>query len=128
MNVKLFQSDNDLGQINSWLREHGQVELKREDVPSCGLIVDRVASCFLYKSECGTCYIEYMITNPAAASHDRNEAMYLIIRGLIEIARECGMKRIIGITRHPSLADRISTCGFFPIAGNCYALTFEEAK
>ena len=122
--MRQFEIDKDLATVNEWLQQHGINPFDPSDIPKFGFIVDNVAVGFLAMCEGKTCLIEGFVTNPKSDGKDRNAAIYKLLRGLIEVARETGAKKILGISNHDGLVLRAMECGFFPTKLRVLGLQF----
>lgn len=103
---------SDLTEVNSWMTLRIRNPLREESIPKDGLIEEGVAVCYLLRAEAGTCFLELLVTNPEAPAEKRNEAIFRLFRALVEVARGEGYERILAITSHESLVDRLSLVGF----------------
>lgn len=80
------------------------------DIPRYGLIAihdnQKVAVGFLREIEGGGAFLESFMTNPAANSDLRNQALDEIIRELIHRCELKGLKFLMAYTKVPSLVER----------------------
>ncbi len=88
-------------------------------LPDVGLIEEGVAAGFLYRADGGLGLLDGFVSNPDASSEERHKALNEIIVGLMRIANENGITNVIGLTRDPSMAMRVTMLGFKDLGLYC---------
>lgn len=102
----------DLKQLNAWYKSYGQSQVLCTSAPT-GFIVDGVAACFLIKTDCQPLawVMDGLIANKHATRAERAEALKMIYAEMQRVAREAGVKRLIGWFLNETVAKRMATLG-----------------
>lgn len=111
MQVRPFQEE-DLDEINGWLKFRGQKEMPIELVSRTGFIVAGIACGFLYATDSRACYFDLYISNKEIPGDKRRIALDEISVKLIETAKERGYWMIIANSSNPSVQQRCKDFGF----------------
>jgi hypothetical protein len=90
--------------IRSWASARGLPRLGL--LPPTGFIVDGVFAAYLVKTDTDVAFVEAYVTNPAASSADRSEAIDLVTQRLFEEARSCGFTTVLALTENQGLISR----------------------
>lgn len=105
----------DLPTLNEWrlIRDLAPVEL--EELPSKGIVVANhtspIAAGFLRITE-GLGIFDSMITNPEMPAETRHEALEMLFKELLELARIYSLKQLIGFSVEASMIERSKRFGF----------------
>jgi len=109
--MRTFTKD-DILQVNGWLMVRGLTTLTPEEIPKFGMIEDNVACGFLVNTDVNVAFLEAFITNPEAASSLRDKALRQISKWAIHLASTLGVKRVVFISKEPTLTLRGKDLGF----------------
>jgi hypothetical protein len=114
MTARLF-IDSDKAELKEWMKARDMnVDASLESLPALGIIYPGVAAGFLRLCEGGYALMDGYITNPEASSEDRDTALDAITAALIVTADKRGIKNLIAITKHWTIASRAERHGFSP--------------
>lgn len=112
-------------QLRHWLQLRGFGPELVADLPQLGYIVDNVAAGFIANAEFKFGIMDSFVTNPAATSEDRNEALTAIIERLIQDAKALGLKRLLAFSTDEGILKRQQHYGFAQLPNK---LTILELK
>jgi hypothetical protein len=77
---------SDLAELNSWYRARGDQPISIELLPPTGFIEPGVAAGFLYLTNSSLALIEGFVSNPAASSEARHQALSAITAAILDLA------------------------------------------
>lgn len=105
----------DCPEICGWYKAWKMEPIAGGRLPEMGYIVPGVAAGFVYLCEARMAFIEGLIANPAKSKACRDEALDLIVLGLIDYANEQDRDYIFGFTKLQAVVDRGLNHKFKPL-------------
>lgn len=119
MTVTPFVFDRDYAMVSEWWKRHGE---GWEPVPpvllsTLGFVavtseLESIAAVWLYLTNSGWAWIEYLVTNPAADRKKRFEAIESLLVRVKEAATEAGAVGLITSTNRKGLQKLYERHGF----------------
>lgn len=110
-----FYEESDYLMIAEWMKDRGLKMCPQEDLPQIGVIVPGKAVAFLYQTDSSVCYIESLISNRKAS--DSDNALNLVVKGVLEAAKDLGYKTIFSSTKLDAVVNRAVELGFSKAEG-----------
>lgn len=101
--------------LQQWLKRRNMEVPKFEDLPHLGYMAvlgDPVCIGFLHRAEGNFCFLGSLTTNPDYKSAQRDEAIDIVVKVLIETAQILGFKTMIAWTVEESIVKRSDKFGF----------------
>jgi hypothetical protein len=111
MNIRNYKS-SDYSVISEWWKSHKWPVLPEHMLPKTGMIIDNFCAGFLYKTDSSIAWLEFIISNPSTKKEERADALDILIKGLVNRAKEDGFKTIFTSVEHPSLITKYKNNGF----------------
>jgi len=96
----------DMEQVEGWYRARGLAQPPPSTLSACGFIEPGVAAGWLYRTDADFALAEGIVTNPAATPGERHAALNALMGALVEQARKCGFRVVLGVCRDPGIASR----------------------
>lgn len=133
MKIRRFESD-DVEDVVGWLKERDMTISITEDIPSLGVVAIadtnvKIAAGFLRLTDGNkTAWLEGLTTNPKESSQQRSRAIDLVVEGLIQKARDLGIKNIMAYTVEYSIILRSFAHGFKQCPHVLIGLQLEEGN
>lgn len=103
MKIVKFEKIEHYEDVCYWWSQHDWSQLPRDALPKTGFIVEGVAAGFLYKTDSQFAILEFIISNKNAKKEDRKQAVDLVVKNLIDEAKNSGYNLIFSSICHPSL-------------------------
>jgi len=110
--VKEFNETRDYKELVSWYHARDLVAPGLDMLPTYGLIIKGIAAGFIIVTDCNLGYLEFYISNPHTDKKERDLALDLITRGLIEHGESVGISNFKCDTQSPAVMKRASRFGF----------------
>jgi hypothetical protein len=98
--------------IKGWSDARGSVLIPQEYLPLTGFVHEGHCAGFLYKTDTPVAILEWVFSNPASNSTERNTAMNELINGLVAEAKKLGFKMVFTFAEHKKLIERYQSLGF----------------
>lgn len=98
--------------ICSWWQARDWPIISPECLPKHGILVGNYCAGFVYTTDSSLAWIEWIVSNPATDSKERNQAMDILIDSLIGKCRLLGARYIFTSVSHEKLQDRYVKHGF----------------
>lgn len=118
MEVRMFDRKNDYQALYDLCLEH-DMKIEDEEMPALGVVIENenqlIAMGFVRQCEGNVGIMDSVITNPKASSADRNKALNLLYRTVIELAKEWNISHLIGFSRDVGIIERSKKFGFMEI-------------
>lgn len=111
MIVQRYSKDNDFTQLCEWYAKR-DMKPTLELIPTIGFIVPGIAAGFFMSTDTTCCILEPFVTNPDASKADRNEALAVIMKNLLTLAKTLGFTHVFGFTNNEKMAGRCLDLGF----------------
>lgn len=115
MNTYALSKPNEVPFIKRWLEQRNMITTL-DSLPMHGVLVcseDRpVAAGFIRKCEGNFAIFDSMVTNPQVLGSIRHEAMDEVFKGLISLAKDLKISKIIGFTIDENTLVRSQKFGF----------------
>lgn len=92
----------------SWYEQWSMPCDELDMLPDSGLIIPKVCAVFLYKTNSSVCMIESLICNKDCNEEDRKAGLDVICNDILDLAKDCGFKKIISLVNNPKVIERIS--------------------
>jgi hypothetical protein len=113
MNPRLIDLEKDYKTLCEWWSGHeGWPAIPEVFLPKVGLIVDGLCAGFLYQTDSGFAWLEWVVGNPQADKEARSEALDLLVKELLRVAKELGFQAVFSAIKHPGLLERYEKFGF----------------
>ena len=93
----------DLEEIDSWYLARGLKPLPHSQLPQFGYIVPGIACGFLVQTDSSNAFLEGFATNKFAKSYQKVDAIDLIAKKLLTVAKELGYTHVFAMTKHPNI-------------------------
>jgi len=126
MDVRNFNIDLDLPEINRWLEARKVPLARAEDQPELSYVVIDdgvpVAACSLRRCEGGYGMIDGLVTNPSFSAFKRSDAIDLVVRKVIATAKEHNIKSLLGFSVDVGTLRRSEKHGFRKLPDTVIAL------
>jgi hypothetical protein len=111
MTHTLFDRAFHMEDVSNWLKVR-ELPYDVDDLPRLGVIVPGVAVGFLRRCEGSQGILDNYLTNPNAPAQERDEALSLITKTLISVAKSQGVKHLLAYTRDKNTEMRAKRFGF----------------
>lgn len=111
MNVSKFTEEH-YAEVCNWWKAHSWPLMPLSLLPKTGYIVRDVAAGFLYNTDSGIAWIEWIVSNPESDKAIRNEALDLILGNLIDDAKKMNKTFIFTSSDNEKLINRYKKHGF----------------
>lgn len=98
--------------ISSWWKARNWPAVPQEVLSTMGLIIEPYCFGFIYSSDSKIAWLEFLCSNPATDSKERNEAMDILIEALVDLAKQQGFKFVFTSSVDTKLIDRLTKRGF----------------
>ena len=112
MNIRLLNKKTEMEKVNKFV----PFEVKASDLPGhtfCALYKDEiVAIAGLRLMEGEICYIDSMASNQSFESTVRHEALDMLTKTILDLAKTLGFKKIFAHTRETCIVERAERHGF----------------
>lgn len=112
MNIRLLNKKTEIESINKFM----PFPVTSEDLPGhtfCAVVKDEIiAIAGLRLMEGELCCIDSMATNQSFESTIRNEALDMLTKHLLDLAKNLGFKKIFAYTKENCIIDRAVRHGF----------------
>lgn len=112
MKISKFETLEHYEDVCYWWFQHDWPTLPREALPKTGFIVDGLAAGFLYKTDSTFAILEFIVGNPEANKEKRRQAIDLVVKELLNEAKNDGFKLIFSSISHPNLKKIYLNNGF----------------
>lgn len=103
MNVVKFDKQKHYEDICYWWSLYNWPGVNLNALPKTGFIVEGFAAGFLYKTDSTFAIMEFIVGNKNADKNQRREAIDLVIKSLINEAKNTGYELIFSSIEHPNL-------------------------
>lgn len=108
-----FLNENDFETLANWWKQYNWVVPNKDFLPQNGLggmmglsdTGDCVCAGFLYLTNSGVAWLEYLISNPNYREDNRGEIIDGLIFNLIDIAESKGYKYIFTVAKNDSIKN-----------------------
>jgi hypothetical protein len=124
-----FEPGEHLELVQAWLKKRGLPETEGKDLPQLGIVVlapHPIAVGFLRVSEGQVGMLDSYVTDPDALPWVRNQALELLTRALIDIAKTHGFSRIFAFSVDKNTLVRAETHGFVKTPYTVMGLTLSQ--
>lgn len=122
-----FSTAMDLPHINLWLEHRKLPSVTSGTIPANGIMIMHdtrpMAAGFLRKVEGGYLMLDSVISNPQESPAHRDEALNLVFKRAVELARDLDAKFMIGTSVDAHTLERAKKFGF---SASPYALMVLE--
>jgi hypothetical protein len=102
MDTKQFDI-SDLDEINSWYEARNMRPIDIKQLPQFGYIVPGIACGFLVQTDSANAFLEGFATNRYAKNYQKADAIDLICKQLLQVAKELGYTHVFAMTTHPNI-------------------------
>lgn len=112
MNSINYESKLHLEMITKWYK---QWDMPIDDIimlPPTGLIIPDVCAVFIYKTNSLICLIENLICNQECDLETRQQGLSIITNDILDMAKDCGFKKIISLVSNPKVIERITKLSY----------------
>lgn len=103
-------TEDDYALICSWWTKRGFPCIAAALLPQNGVIVDEKAAGFLYSTDSGVAWLEWVVSDPDSAP--TGEAVQQVVYELVEAAKQLGFSVILTTTNHAGLIAKYTKAGF----------------
>lgn len=110
--IEKFEESIHYAEICEWYNEHNLRAPGLEVLPEYGLIIRDLAAGFLIWTDCGLGILEFFISNPKSNKKERDLALDLITRGLMDHGAEMGLHYFKCASDRPQIIARAERFGF----------------
>lgn len=111
MNIRRFQ-ESDYKTICSWWKEHEWPLIPLSFLPKTGIIVDDCAAGFLYSTDSGLCWLEFVVVDKNSDKEKRRKALDVLILEASALAKTMGFSAMFSSLSHDGLINRYKKHGF----------------
>lgn len=129
---KFIEKDHEI--LGEWLSFWGWPTMPKEAFPKNGLVViesDKpLAMGFIYLTDSSIGWVEWITANPKIGSAERTDALYILIDGLKNLAKQHERKVLFSsmdAEKTPGLVQKMVDCGF-KVADSKMTNLFMEIK
>lgn len=112
MKAERFDGEKHRAIIDSWCDGWQMSRFPDYWLPATGFIVPETCAAFMYRTDSGVAYIECVISNPQKEHSERNEGMRAVSAAIIEEAKACGFKVLLGLTANHQVANASAEEGY----------------
>lgn len=127
--IKVFESETDYEDLNSWWQKHGSCAPALRFLPKTGFVVlvDGVKACagFLYKTDSKLCVFEFVVCNPDVEKEPRGEALDMLIRAAQHWAKSNNFEYIYTCANIARYKARLVDNRFVPADGGQQHFLYE---
>jgi hypothetical protein len=110
--IRPIDLSTDYEMILSWWKGHNFAELPAQMLPRTGFIADNAACGFLYSTDSGIAWMEWITTNPEASKSRKKEALGAVVNALVNEAGRLGFKVIFTSVENEKLISGYKKHGF----------------
>ena len=110
--VKKFDFNKHYRMLCSWWAKRDMAPIPEDMIPTFGLVVDNIAAGFIIVTDCNLGFLEFYISNKDAQKIERDLALDLITRGLMEHGQEMGISNFKCDTQIHAIKKRAEKFGF----------------
>jgi hypothetical protein len=110
--VEEFDELEHYKEICEWYDEHGLRAPGPDMLPKHGAIVRGLAAGFLILTDANLGILEFYISNPKAGPRERDLALDLITRALLDLGEEYGITNFKADTKIPAIVKRAERFDF----------------
>jgi len=111
MNCRLM-TDLDYDTAVGWWKGHDFPAIPKEVLPPTGAVVDGHCLGWVYLSNGGIAYVEWIVGNPDIKGRSMVKALNILIEKLIQIAKENDNHRVYSSVKNKSLLKIMTRMGF----------------
>lgn len=110
--IRDFNHEEDYDAFSSWYLEREEMPPPVDMLPTHGIMVDGIGAGFLVATDANLAFLDFYITNKNATKLERDFALDIITRRLIEIGESLGCTNFKADTRVPAIVARAKKFGF----------------
>jgi hypothetical protein len=110
--IRDFDVEEDYDTISTWYLDREEMPPPADMLPTHGIIIENVAAGFLVATDANLAFLDFYITNKNATKLERDLALDIITRRLLEIGEKFGMTNFKADTRIPAIVERAKKFGF----------------
>jgi len=115
MDIRDYKPE-DYATIWQWWRKHKSYAPEEDLLPDSGIVVFNenydTAAGFIYQTNSKMCIFEFVIVNPEASKKERNEALDLLIKSVVDFCNTNDYKMIYTSTSLRKYISRLKENGF----------------
>lgn len=112
MQIRFINKKHDMDQINEWLPFH----VDAKDLPGhtfCAIVKDKIIAIAGFRlMEGELCFIDSMATDQSVEGAIRNEALDVLTKEILSMAKKLGFKKIFATTAYDCIVKRAEKHGF----------------
>lgn len=112
-------SQRDTETAKTWLQIQGWPVMPDWAYPDLCYAVPGKAAVWLFTSNSGMCWVEYLVGNPLISKEEKHEAISHLLSYVAEEAKKLGAKQLITSTPHPGAARAYLEAGYVAGDTNC---------
>lgn len=112
MEIRPFNPQSDYETVKEWWAGQKWTAMPLDYLPKVGMMVPEVCAGWLYQSDSKIAWVEFIIANPNTTKEERSEGLNLLIKGLLDKAKDLGFGAVFTSAQHPGLIKRYTEFGF----------------
>jgi hypothetical protein len=102
----------DYATVCKWWKGYAFPAMPEILLPKNGLIIDGKCAGFLYSTDSGIAWMEFVVGNPEISKEERDGALDALIHGLARMAKDLGFMKVFTSTNSNRFTKRLLDCGF----------------
>jgi len=116
LSVDNYSHEKHYTQACLWWTDHGWPVLPMRLLPRSGRVVlaggKPVAMAFLYQTDSGLSWMEYVLSDKSSPKEVRGKALDLLITSIESLSKSLGFEAVFTSIVHPGLINRLSLLGW----------------
>jgi len=111
MNIRRYTVE-DYKVVTSWWKAHNWPILPEQYLPKTGYVISNICAGWLYRTDSKIAWIEWIISNPKSNKLERAIGIKLLVKTLLDKAKELGFDVVFSSIKHPNLMAQFKSQGF----------------